>query len=49
MIGISWGGFAALQIAARRPPQLKAIVKPCVPPMIDMRGRALDGGMPSNI
>ena len=26
MIGISWGGFAGLQIAARRPPQLKAIV-----------------------
>ena len=29
MIGISWGGFAALQIAARRPPQLKAIVTVC--------------------
>lgn len=26
MMGISWGGFAALQIAARRPPQLHAIV-----------------------
>ncbi|MBX3570512.1 MAG: CocE/NonD family hydrolase [Rhizobiaceae bacterium] len=26
MIGISWGGFNALQIAARRPPALKAIV-----------------------
>lgn len=26
MIGISWGGFAALQVAARRPPMLKAIV-----------------------
>ncbi len=26
MFGISWGGFAALQIAARRPPALKAIV-----------------------
>lgn len=29
MIGISWGGFAALQIAARRPPALKAIVTCC--------------------
>ncbi len=29
MIGISWGGFAALQIAARRPPELKAIVTVC--------------------
>lgn len=26
MMGISWGGFAALQIAARRPPSLGAIV-----------------------
>jgi putative CocE/NonD family hydrolase len=26
MIGISWGGFNGLQIAARRPPALKAIV-----------------------
>src|SRR5690606_35208776 len=29
MIGISWGGFNALQIAARRPPELKAIVTVC--------------------
>lgn len=29
MIGISWGGFAALQIAARRPPALKAIITCC--------------------
>jgi putative CocE/NonD family hydrolase len=29
MIGISWGGFAALQVAARRPPALKAIVTCC--------------------
>lgn len=29
LIGISWGGFAALQIAARRPPALKAIVTAC--------------------
>jgi uncharacterized protein len=29
MMGISWGGFNALQIAARRPPALKAIVTVC--------------------
>jgi putative CocE/NonD family hydrolase len=29
MIGISWGGFNALQVAARRPPALKAIVTLC--------------------
>lgn len=26
MIGYSWGGFSALQVAARRPPALKAII-----------------------
>ena len=29
MIGISWGGFSGLQIAARRPPRLKAVVTTC--------------------
>ncbi len=29
MIGISWGGFNALQLAARRPPQLQAVVSVC--------------------
>lgn len=29
MIGISWGGFNALQIAARRPPGLQAIITAC--------------------
>jgi uncharacterized protein len=29
MIGLSWGGFAALQAAARRPPALKAVVAVC--------------------
>ena len=29
MIGISWGGFAALQAAARQPSQLKAIITCC--------------------
>jgi uncharacterized protein len=29
MIGLSWGGFAALQAASRRPPALKAIVVVC--------------------
>jgi putative CocE/NonD family hydrolase len=29
MIGLSWGGFAALQAAARRPPGLEAVVAVC--------------------
>ncbi len=29
MMGISWGGFNGLQIAARRPPALKAVVSIC--------------------
>ncbi|MFN0280792.1 MAG: CocE/NonD family hydrolase [Kineosporiaceae bacterium] len=29
MIGISWGGFNALQIAARRPPALRAVISLC--------------------
>ena len=29
MIGISWGGFNGLQLAARRPPELKAVVSVC--------------------
>ena len=29
MIGISWGGFNALQVAARKPPALKAIITLC--------------------
>ena len=29
MIGISWGGFNGLQVAARRPPELKAIITLC--------------------
>src|SRR5438045_8987262 len=29
MIGISWGGFNSLQVAALRPPRLKAIVTIC--------------------
>jgi len=29
MIGISWGGFNGLQIAALRPPQLQAVVSVC--------------------
>jgi putative CocE/NonD family hydrolase len=29
MFGISWGGFNSLQIAARRPPSLKAIITVC--------------------
>lgn len=29
MIGISWGGFNGLQVAARRPEQLKAVISIC--------------------
>src|SRR5262245_52103453 len=29
MMGISWGGFNSLQVAARRPPELKAIISAC--------------------
>ncbi|MBI3455377.1 MAG: CocE/NonD family hydrolase [Candidatus Rokubacteria bacterium] len=29
MMGTSWGGFNALQVAARRPPALKAIITSC--------------------
>ena len=29
MMGLSWGGFNALQVAAERPPELKAIVTVC--------------------
>ena len=29
MIGISWGGFNGLQVAARRPPELGAIITAC--------------------
>src|SRR5262249_46268200 len=29
MMGISWGGFNSLQVAALRPPELKAIVTCC--------------------
>ncbi len=29
MTGISWGGFNGLQVAARRPPALKAIITHC--------------------
>jgi putative CocE/NonD family hydrolase len=29
MMGISWGGFNGLQIAAMRPPQLKAVITAC--------------------
>jgi uncharacterized protein len=29
MIGISWGGFNGLQVAARRPPALRAVISMC--------------------
>jgi putative CocE/NonD family hydrolase len=50
MFGISWGGFNALQVAARRPPALKAIVTLCSTDdryrdeVHYMGGAKLDGG-----
>jgi|SoiMethySBSTD1v2_1073268.scaffolds.fasta_scaffold01303_12 uncharacterized protein len=29
MFGLSWGGYSSLQVAARRPPELKAIISVC--------------------
>ena len=29
MIGMSWGGFNKLQVAARRPPESKAVISIC--------------------
>ena len=29
MFGLSWGGYSSLQVAARRPPELKAIITVC--------------------
>ena len=43
MMGISWGGFNALQVAARRPPALKAIVTTLLDGRPVSRRRALYG------
>lgn len=46
MRGISWGGFSALQVAARRPPALKAIVPMCATDMRFRNDAHYVGGMP---
>ena len=40
MMGISWGGFNSLQVAARKPPALKAIITLCSTDAIRCRDRA---------
>jgi predicted acyl esterase len=46
MRGISWGGFSTLQVAARRPPALKAIVPMCATDMRFRNDAHYVGGMP---
>ncbi len=46
MRGISWGGFSALQVAARRPPALKAIAPMCATDMRFANDAHYVGGMP---
>ncbi len=47
MIGISWGGFNGLQIAARRPPALKAIITLLLDRRPLRRRRPLHGRLPA--
>lgn len=46
MRGISWGGFSTLQVAARRPPALKAIAPMCATDMRFRNDAHYVGGMP---
>ena len=46
MMGISWGGFNALQVAALRPPALKAIVTPLLHRRPLRRRHPLQGRLP---
>ena len=46
MRGISWGGFSTLQVAARRPPALKAIMPICATDMRFRNDAHYVGGMP---
>ena len=48
MMGISWGGFNALQVAARRPPGLRAVVAACLHRRPVRRRRALHGRLPAD-
>jgi putative CocE/NonD family hydrolase len=46
MRGISWGGFSTLQVAARKPPALKAIVPMCATDMRFRNDAHYVGGLP---
>ena len=46
MRGISWGGFATLQVAALRPPALKAIMPMCATDMRFAEDAHYNGGAP---
>lgn len=46
MRGISWGGFSTLQVAARRPPALKAIMPMCATDMRFRNDAHYVGGIP---
>ncbi|WP_296599655.1 CocE/NonD family hydrolase [Phenylobacterium sp.] len=46
MRGLSWGGFSTLQVAARRPPALKAIVPMCATDMRFRNDAHYVGGLP---
>ena len=47
MMGKSWGGFNSLQVAALRPPELKAIITVCSTDDRYRRRRALYGRLPA--
>ena len=47
MRGISWGGFATLQVASRQPPALKAIMPMCASDMRFRNDAHYVGGLPS--
>ena len=47
MIGISWGGFNGLQVAARQPPALKAVITPVLDRRSLRRRHPLHGRLPA--
>ena len=48
MMGISWGGFNALQVAAKQPPALKAIITPVLDRRPLCRRHPLQGRLPAD-
>jgi predicted acyl esterase len=46
MMGYSWGGFNALQVAARRPPALAAIIAVPLRRRLPLHGRRVAAGQP---